>query len=203
MGNDGFCWPTGGNYTAKKTSLNQLNMSKISSTHQTLTIEKRWLILGFGGYNPTTHNEVQRKSMGNSGYCLGTLVNEFQWSPAVAMGWYIKFTAGQRPAVVAPINYWCQLLGTSQSDVYQYCCRISANPPTLYPLNNELSLNAIKVTKFRENTRSNEVTKVGTTQACSGTWNFDDLDATGGKGHIIASNDATISGGNNGNRGIY
>ncbi|KAG8855509.1 hypothetical protein FRB96_007013 [Tulasnella sp. 330] len=31
--------------------------------------------------------------------------------------------------------------------------------------------------------------------ACSGTWNFADLNATGGKGHIIASNKATISGG--------
>ncbi|KAJ7508368.1 polygalacturonase [Mycena galericulata] len=31
--------------------------------------------------------------------------------------------------------------------------------------------------------------------ACSGTWNFADLDASGGKGHIIAANDATISGG--------
>ncbi|KAF7318590.1 Glycoside hydrolase family 28 protein [Mycena chlorophos] len=31
--------------------------------------------------------------------------------------------------------------------------------------------------------------------ACSGTWSFADLDATGGKGHIIAANDATISGG--------
>ncbi|KAG8886640.1 hypothetical protein FRB97_000060 [Tulasnella sp. 331] len=31
--------------------------------------------------------------------------------------------------------------------------------------------------------------------ACSGTWDFVDLDATGGKGHIIAANDATISGG--------
>ncbi|KAG8842491.1 hypothetical protein FRB96_005344 [Tulasnella sp. 330] len=31
--------------------------------------------------------------------------------------------------------------------------------------------------------------------ACSGTWDFSDLDATGGKGHIIASNKATISGG--------
>ncbi|KAG8862418.1 hypothetical protein FRB96_001488 [Tulasnella sp. 330] len=31
--------------------------------------------------------------------------------------------------------------------------------------------------------------------ACSGTWDFSDLDATGGKGHIIASNKAVISGG--------
>ncbi|KAG9032169.1 hypothetical protein FRB95_001796 [Tulasnella sp. JGI-2019a] len=31
--------------------------------------------------------------------------------------------------------------------------------------------------------------------ACSGTWDFADLDATGGKGHIIAANDATIEGG--------
>nr|GAT56944.1 polygalacturonase [Mycena chlorophos] len=31
--------------------------------------------------------------------------------------------------------------------------------------------------------------------ACSGTWDFSDLDASGGKGHIIASNKATISGG--------
>ncbi|KAF7295653.1 Endopolygalacturonase 2 [Mycena indigotica] len=31
--------------------------------------------------------------------------------------------------------------------------------------------------------------------ACSGTWDFSDLDATGGKGHIIAANKATISGG--------
>ncbi|KAJ7052215.1 polygalacturonase [Mycena amicta] len=31
--------------------------------------------------------------------------------------------------------------------------------------------------------------------ACSGTWDFSDLKATGGKGHIIAANKATISGG--------
>ncbi|KAJ7628962.1 polygalacturonase [Roridomyces roridus] len=31
--------------------------------------------------------------------------------------------------------------------------------------------------------------------ACSGTWNFGSLDASGGKGHIIAANDATIEGG--------
>ncbi|KAJ7696802.1 polygalacturonase [Mycena rosella] len=31
--------------------------------------------------------------------------------------------------------------------------------------------------------------------ACSGTWDFSDLDASGGKGHIIAANDAVISGG--------
>ncbi|KAJ6617431.1 polygalacturonase [Mycena sp. CBHHK59/15] len=31
--------------------------------------------------------------------------------------------------------------------------------------------------------------------ACSGTWDFSGLDATGGKGHIIAANEATISGG--------
>ncbi|KAG8997171.1 hypothetical protein FRB94_011119 [Tulasnella sp. JGI-2019a] len=31
--------------------------------------------------------------------------------------------------------------------------------------------------------------------ACSGTWDFSDLDATGGKGHIIAANKAVISGG--------
>ncbi|KAJ7453293.1 hypothetical protein B0H11DRAFT_1927030 [Mycena galericulata] len=63
--------------------------------------------------------QLQRKSVGNAGDCLGTLANEVQWSPAAATlcatDGHWNFMAGQRPALGTDISQ-CRTMPITRVD---------------------------------------------------------------------------------------
>jgi len=109
-------------------------------------------------------------------------------------GLRIKVDADATDASVSDVTYE----GNTVSDISEYGVLITQS----YPDNDgtpgtgaPISGIVFTGTTTTVSVESDAFTLVVDCGACSGDWDFSSLDATGGKGHIISSNDATIEGG--------